>query len=246
MSEYRRHWLVVAAAFSIFCSAAVFAAEREGKLLGAWNFDEEESLVVKDSSGNGLDGKIANPENVQRVDGKEGKALQLSGTERYKFGCALVPGMKKLNFSKGFTFEAWIRFSDQHVRKDTCYIASDGAWKGPGWRFLISYNALFIQSGDGENMWGASSNAAEHGGFENNRWYHVAATFDGSVLRVYIDGVERGMSKPDLTITKGADTLSIGSYNGGVTSVFVGTIDEVRLYDRAKSALDILMDARLG
>jgi len=171
--------------------------------------------------------------------------LEFSGKERYKAGCVLVPGMKKLDFSKGFTIETWIKFNDKHIRRDTCYIASDGAWKGPGWRFIISYNCLFIQSGDGKKMWGVGSKAAEHGGFENNRWYHVAATYDGSVYRIYIDGVEMGVSKPSPAITKGSDSLTIGAYSGGMTSVFVGTIDEVRLYNKAKSGLEILKDARL-
>ena len=239
----KRLFLAVAVAVSVFSGAAVFADE--GKLVGMWSFDEEDGLVVKDSSGSGLDGKIVNPEHVKRVEGKAGGGLEFSGEERYKFGCMSVSGIRKLDLSKGFTIEAWIRFNDKHVRRDTCYIASDGAWKGPGWRFIIPYNTLFIQSGDGKDMWGASSKAAEHGGFENNRWYHVAATYDGSVYKVYLDGVEAGSSKPNLKLTKGSNSLSIGSYHGGVTSVFNGTIDEIRLYNRAKSGLEILKDARL-
>ncbi|MDO9465022.1 MAG: LamG domain-containing protein [bacterium] len=223
----------------------VASAQEEIGPVGMWQFEEESGLAVMDTSGNGLDGKLYNPENVKRVEGKVGKALEFSGTERYKGGCVLVPGMKKLDLSKGFTFETWIRFNDKHVRQDTCYIASDGAWKGPGWRFIIYYNTLAIQSGDGKDGWGANSKAAEHGGFENNRWYHVAATYDGSVYKVYLDGVEAGSSKPNLKLTKGSDTLTIGSYSGGMTSVFKGTIDEIRLYNQAKSALEIAKDARI-
>ena len=235
--------LLLMAAFLIL-SEISFSAE-DDKLLAEWKFDEAEGLVVKDSGKNGLDGKIINPENVKRVEGKVGKALEFSGAERNKFGCVLVGGMKKLDMSKAFTIETWIRFNDKHVRQDTCYIASDGAWKGPGWRFIIPYNTLFIQSGDGNDMWGASSNAAEHGGFENNRWYHLAATFDGSVYRVYLDGVEAGASKPSPAITQGSSSLTIGAYSGGVTAGFTGVIDEMKLYGRAKSGLEILKDARL-
>jgi len=220
-------------------------AQRRLRLVAHWRFDEEEGLIVKDSSGSGLDGKILNPENVKRVAGRHGMALEFSGDERYKAGCVYVEGIGKYDLSKGFTVEAWLKFNDRHVRRDTCYIASDGPWKGPGWRFIISYNGLFIQSGDGKEMWGAGAAATVYGGFENNRWYHVAATYDGSVYRLYLDGVEVAESKPNLTLTKGTNALSIGSYSGGMTSVFKGALDEVKIYAGAKSPIEILKDARL-
>lgn len=230
-------------AFLVLAAAAL--AEEPG-LVGAWRFDEGRGPVVRDSSGRGLDGKIINPEHVEHVEGKRGGALEFGGSERGKFGCVQVPGMHQLDFSQGFTIESWIRFNDRHVRPDTCYIASDGAWKGPGWRFLIPYNVLFLQSGDGENMWGAGSDAATHGPLENNRWYHVAGTFNGSVYRVYLDGVMVASVASDHAITRGSDTLSIGSYAGGTDSVFRGTIDELRLYDHGKTPLEILQAARLN
>ena len=221
-------------------------AQTEPGLVAYWNFDEEEGLAVKDSSGSGLNGKIINPEQVKRVEGKAGKAVEFSGTERYKAGCVYVDGIGKCDFSKAFTVETWIRFNDEHVRQDTCYLASDGAWRGPGWRLIVSYNQLFIQSGDGEEMWGAATQTGEFAGFENNRWYHVAATFDGSVFRLYLDGVEVGVSKPEATLTKGTNALTIGAYSGGVTSVFKGALDEMKLYNRVKSGMEIVKDARLN
>ena len=219
----------------------------EPHLVGLWRFDEADGLTVRDSSGNGLDGRIVNPENVERVRGRSDGALAFAGTdeERGKSGCVLVAGIRQVDLSRGLTIEAWTRFSPQHVRQETCYIAADGPWKGPGWRFIVSYDGLFLQSGDGEIMWGAGVEAARLGGFEKNRWYHLAGTFDGSTYRLYVDGLEVAESKPDLTLTRGTDTLSVGSYSGGMTSVFRGAIDEIKLYDRARPHIDILKDARL-
>lgn len=232
-------------------------AQENASLIAHWAFDKcagvrgadsnsPAGLVVRDSSGNGLDGKIQNTEQVARVEGKVGKALEFSGTERYKFGCVLVPGMRQIDLSKGFSVEAWIRFNDRHVRQDVCYIASDGAWKGPGWRFIVAYDGLSLQSGDGEEMWGAGAVGTLFGGFEKNRWYHLAGTYDGSVYRLYLDGIEVAASKPGLTLIKGTDTLSIGSYSGGTGSVFNGRIDELKLWRGARSPYDIVKDARLS
>ncbi len=49
-------------------------AQTEPCLVAHRSFDEEEGLAVRDSSGNGLNGKIVNAENVKRVEGKSGKA----------------------------------------------------------------------------------------------------------------------------------------------------------------------------
>ena len=238
------NWMLLATTFAVLCPARFCAAE--DKLLANWRFDEVKGLVVRDSGEHDLDGMITHPENVKRVEGKPGKALEFSGKDRHTFGCVTVPGVSHLDFSKGFTIETWLRFNEQRVRPDTCYIASDGSWKGPGWRLIIPYDTLFIQSGNGEDMWGASSDPAEHGGFENGRWYHVAATFDGSVFRLYLDGIEVGSSKPNLSITRGADTLTIGAYSGGLDAPVKGALDEVKLYGRAKSGLEIIKDARLN
>jgi hypothetical protein len=243
MSSYSFKYLVKTISLAVLCTSPVFATD--DKLLAMWSFDEAQGLVVKDSGENDLHGKITNPQHVKRVEGKSGKALEFSGKERGNYGCVIVSGISKLDFSKGFTFEAWLRFNDKHTRPDTCYVASNAPWKGPGWRFIIPYNTLFIQSGNGEDMWGTSSDPAEHGSLENNRWYHLAATFDGSMFRIYLDGIEAGVSKPDLSITKGTDTLTIGAYAGGLDSPIKGTLDEVKLYGRAKSGLEIIKDARL-
>ena len=63
--------LLLMAAFLIL-SEISFSAE-DDKLLAEWKFDEAEGLVVKDSGKNGLDGKIINPENVKRVEGKSAR-----------------------------------------------------------------------------------------------------------------------------------------------------------------------------
>ena len=216
-------------------------------LVGLWRFDEEGGLTVRDASGNGLDGEVVNPENVKRIQGRSGRALAFAGTdkERGRSGCVLVSGMRQVDLSRGLTIEAWVRFSDRHTRQETCYIAADGPWKGPGWRFIVSYDGLFVQSGDGEDMWGAGVEAARFGGFEKNRWYHLAGVFDGSTYRLYMDGVEVAVSKPGLTLARGTDTLSIGSYAGGMTAAFTGALDEIKLYNRARSHIDIVKDARL-
>ncbi len=71
-------------------------------------------------------------------------------------------------------------------------------------------------------------------------WAHIVGTYDGSVERIYVNGVETGnrlisghIVTNDVPLQIGAHCLS-GDYNW-----FKGTIDESRVYNRALSAEEI-------
>ena len=76
---------------------------------------------------------------------------------------------------------------------------------------------------------------------ETSGWHHIAATFGGGTLRVYVDGTMH-QTVGGLTPMYGTDPLFIGcdlDNNVGVAQ-FRGEIDEVRLYDRALSSAEIM------
>src|SRR5690606_10293605 len=74
---------------------------------------------------------------------------------------------------------------------------------------------------------------------DGQAWVHVAATYDGSVMRLYIDGQEDS-SKPlaSPAISANDSPLSIGRDLGG-TGSFTGTLDDVRVYNAALAASDV-------
>jgi len=84
-------------------------------------------------------------------------------------------------------------------------------------------------------------------GIWDDTWHHIAATYDGATLRLYVDGVEIG----DGTATTGDpieygfpygdDDLRIGNYSHVCASAsgFIGSLERVRLWDRALSAAEV-------
>jgi hypothetical protein len=74
---------------------------------------------------------------------------------------------------------------------------------------------------------------------EPGRWYHFASTFDGQVARVFVDGSLIFEDQKKLSIHYGSKGFWIGrarnSYAGG-NIFFKGQIDEVRLWDHARTA----------
>ncbi|UCF17235.1 MAG: LamG domain-containing protein, partial [Phycisphaerales bacterium] len=76
-------------------------------------------------------------------------------------------------------------------------------------------------------------------------WVHVAATYDGSLLRLYVDGVEMSSGAVPLPWNSGED-LHIGADPGCGGRVFsTAAIDDLRIYDRALTADEILLVMRV-
>lgn len=246
-----KKWIMAGAILlAVLVSIPCFSEEGKGPICYL-KFDEGEGLAAKDSSGNNNDGKIMREGKYTKwVEGRVGKALKFIGNQkiRNENGCVVINNMGKYNFSKGLTVEAWVKFNDKHTRRDTCEIISNTIDdRGKGFRFRLFWNRINLMSGEGKSgkTWGASSNPARNP-VNNNVWYHVAGTYDGSVFRVYIDGEEVAISESGLALTKGKKSIYVGSYCGGYAYGFNGTIDEIKIYDYARSNIEILKDAKFN
>jgi len=203
-------------------------------LVGAWGFNETSGTWANDSSGKGNDGAIMGP--VRTDSGKYGRALVFDGKNDY----VKVADAPSLDLSAGMTLEAWVYpkatsssrtvlFKENLTRKHEAYALYAGNGTGrPTAEVAVgpSYTTL-----DGSDLLAAST------------WTHIAATYDGTTLRVYRNGVLVG-SKP-LTgglVTTG-DPLKFGG-NAVWGEWFNGTIDEVRVFSGARSVTEIQADMK--
>jgi hypothetical protein len=67
---------------------------------------------------------------------------------------------------------------------------------------------------------------------------HVAATYDGRTIRIYLDGQENTSQSAVFDIKANDDMLGLGAKAGG-SHPLDGALDEVRIYRRALSALEV-------
>ena len=73
------------------------------------------------------------------------------------------------------------------------------------------------------------------------QWQHVAATYDGTTVRIYIDGVQAATE----TFTGNAgdsNTWKIGAYGSSARGFLDGSVDDVRIYNHALTANEALVD----
>jgi hypothetical protein len=179
------------------------------------------------------------PSGPPRAPGKVGQALACDGAGVFQS----VPHSDKLE-PEHLTVEAWIRLDEYPGGDDPRrWIVNKNTHE-----FTESHYALVV---DGKkvagflNIGGGQQNYHEaYSGdvLQPGRWHHLAMTYDGSVLRVYIDGREGGSVAIGRRRVAGGTPLDIGRRQDGYI-YFKGRIDEVRLYDRALSAKEIQENA---
>jgi len=205
---------------------AVFVTQAKADLVGAWLFDEGRKDVALDASGNKNDGKI---NNAGVVDGKYGKALEFTGSNsNVEITHAAVLSVEK------FSLMAWINVP---------------GFTG-GWQTIITQNTdgptrnygLFINDGSGLIHYSFTSGKAwqsfnAKSNVVNGQWRHIAATYDKTVFKCYVDGVVDGQTANTLKPDTAQTLITIGSWIGG--GWLKGKIDEVALYNEALSEAQV-------
>jgi len=211
-------------------------------LVAYYKFDSGAGDVAYDSSGNGNDGKIVG---ATWTTGKIGNALSFNGKNNY----VVIPDSPSLRV-QSFTLEAWIYMTErpnQHGTEHSAIINKlhylGGRSKGYKLQFehpTSTNDHLTVSLGDGV----AQRFLVNYNSKDNltlYQWHHVAATYDGSVAKLYIDGeLVSTSSLEKYTIAHDDTPLVIGSeYFASSIVQFKGIIDEVRVYNRALSKGEI-------
>ena len=232
----------VAATLLIVNSQITNAADLEDGLVLYFPFDEGDGATATDTSVNGFVGKL-NGECVWVEDGKSGGAIEFTR------GNVIVPDDDLLDVEQ-LTVMAWIfptAISDAtscHNWGNVIYHKSGSSDDSVEFALMKNDGAcLYINSGHGGNKRMGPFDGADvdnslgpvNLGLKTDVWYHIAATFDGENLKVYLDG-ELGGEK---AIAAGNPSIiwnDNDSYIGGrdyQESWFVGMIDEFALFNRA-------------
>lgn len=143
-----------------------------------------------------------------------------------------------LNIGDGFTIEAWIL---AEVWQDAIWqgsiAAKDGQSSDRGFAFRCGDNgslSLVIQV---ESVWEEVQSAQT---MNANQWHHVAGVFDNGTMTLYIDGQVAGTHTVDGPPTNSTDLpLYIGGSPGFTGRHFHGAMDEIRIWNVARTATEI-------
>ena len=104
---------------------------------------------------------------------------------------------------------------------------------GVGARYVSSGSEALLPAGGG-TFDGSNVHADARRAVPLNRWSHLALTYDGATLRLYVNGSQTSSRATTGTPKRTTDPLWIGG-NQPYGEYFQGLIDQVRVYDRALS-----------
>jgi len=206
-----------------------------------WALDDGAGIVALDSSGNAIDGVVVGE--PLWVGGMLDGALELDGVDDY-VDCG-NPAV--LDFGTGdFTISAWIKLT----ATERATVFAKGGDNGGGIRYTLAMgesndNQMTLTTDDD------STKAQTRGAtvVNDGAWHHVVGMREGNTGFVYVDGVLDGTEELpegyDLSGSSQANAL-IGAITDardatGATleKFFAGTIDDVRVYDRALSDSEV-------
>ncbi len=146
-------------------------------LVAAYTFDEGSGGVVNDASGNGHLGTISG---ATWTTGHFGGALSFNGTN----ASVLLDGLGTF-YQSGFTLEAWVQ--KQSASRNDVAVLGSFASDGGGPMLWVDHIATHYQLTLGNN--GLSGYLDSGHNPIAGQWQHLAATYDGTTARFYIDGV---------------------------------------------------------
>ncbi len=189
---------------------------------------------VRDDSGNGHDGRFESRRGALAahiVKTPYGPALQLAKGEGVR-----VPLTPDLAAVKALTVMAWVRPDD--VNRHLAVVAMKGD-RNPGrpetgYRLSVAWRTAFAELGFGKS--GGVRISAPPFSIEAKRWAHLALTFDGRDLILYIDAAEaarRHFQKPRRIQPFSSSDFTVGKYFWHDAYPFAGQLADVRIYDRA-------------
>lgn len=218
------------AAATVTITVTAAAATGTTGLVAAYGFNEGTGTAVTDSSGKGNAGTIAN--GTWASSGRFGKALSFNGSN----SMVTVKDSASLDLTTGMTLEAWVY--PQGSLSD---------WRTILMKEQSGSDVYYIETVGGKIVGDAYVGGSKHNIYSDstialNKWTHLAATYDGANLRIYVNGALATVAQSLTgTIQTSTGALRIGG-NSIWGEYFQGLIDEVRIYNRALSSAEIVTD----
>ena len=226
-----RNTVYVLCFFIILVGVHAEAQVVERDLAGYWPLEEGRGNITEDLSGNGNTGNITGA--FKWKEGIIGGAIECSG------GTAVSVGKgESLLIDQDLTTQFWVKPTEKIKegmgRVDILYMT----W-GPMFAFNPAWAAdgvlYFWFDGPTPKPGVRSKNKV----WEKDTWYYIVGTYDGSVVKLYVNAELQQSFDCKGDILERNSPLTIGRE-------FVGIIDEVKMYSRALTENEIQRDYKWG
>ena len=217
----------------------VLTSAADADLIGLWRFDEGSGTIANDASGNGHHGTLVG--DPKWTGGKIGGGLDFDGQDDVvELGAFDVVG-------PGITLAGWMRPETFAINDGRVITKADEWGENDHWWMLSTISdggesrLRFRLKTEGQST---TTLIADSGALVTEEWQHAAATWDGTTMRLYLDGEEVGSAakggaavatNPDASAAIGSQPPDafVPATPDHVNKFFDGRLDDVRLYNEA-------------
>lgn len=222
------HRVLVVPALLLVCLACCAA---DDGLVARYDFEEGGGQTVTDRSGHALDATLVG--GVQWEKGDFGTALKLNGVDSYvDCGAPLA-----LDIARAGSVVLWCK--PEVLQGGLASWATGGGWCDE--RLVLAFDTYH---GAPQFMWVVADGKGYGPGNLTNPpagvWTHLALTFDGKSVRVYTDGVPTSSQSQPLRPKLEGVKLNLGRCQGLGKDIFQGLLDDVSIYNRPLSDVEVL------
>jgi len=218
----------------------------KGGPVAHWKLDEGNGTTTYDATNNNNDGTLGNGTCSPGVhvsacpawaQGQYGSALLFDGTDDY----LSVATSTSLDVDAPITVEGWFKWQTLVTGRNPLakYASCSGHWCGYHWQWDSSTNLSLRVGSSASEEWHYNVFSPEEG-----KWHHIAMVHTGTKLLVYGDG-KLTYSDTTVAMTNGDAPLILGARTSGL-GFFDGLIDDVRIYNYARTADEIRLDYNAG
>ncbi|MHC4106319.1 MAG: LamG domain-containing protein [Planctomycetota bacterium] len=206
-----------------------------GRLISWWKLDEGSDNTVADSSGNNRNGTLVG--DVSWVDGITGGALTFDGDGDY-VDMAKDPAF---DIKNQITVSAWVKVHAFDKDWQTIITKGDRAWRlQRNWNkntLEFACSGLVVPGSDWGPVYGNTD-------VNDGHWHHIVGVYDQQNIYLYVDGNLDASATASGTIRINEEPVYIGENSQMPNRFWNGLIDDVRIYNYALSAEEILAITR--
>ena len=199
-------------------------------LVGGWSFDEGSGPTAGDRSGRGNNGTLTGGPSWT-ASGRHGGALVFDGVN----DLVTIPDAASLDLTNQLTMAAWVRPTALGSWRQVLLKERPG---GLAYALYATNNAS--QRPNATLTIGADREVNAPAALATNTWTHLAMTYDGAAMRLYVNGSQVATRNQTGSTVVSAGPLQIGGNTIWNSEWFTGAIDDVRLYNRALTATEVV------
>ena len=233
--------LSAADVMALYTSTGGASGDINSNLVGYWKFDEGSGTSAADSSGAGNTGTTQNAPTWGA--GKINNALTLNGTTQR----VNVPDAASLRLAGSWTVSSWVNAAALPASGQRATFVDRDDSSGNG-NYLIGIDNTASCTGLGwrvkfDTSGGVSNFVCYVATINTGTWYHLTGVWDSTAknLMIYLNGalVATQNIPSNVPTSNSGVSLALGT-NVPLAQYFNGTIDDVRVYNRALSPSDVL------